>query len=79
MELEEGLEIIRREMRRQAEKNKKAAAKRAGKYQDSLMSTPLFEAIRVAITADALEALANVLTIEKIETWRLEQLKNKNI
>ncbi len=78
MNLEEGLEVIRREMLKQSEKHKQSASKKAGKYQSGVMSVSLFEAVRLAVTAEMLEGLGNALSVEKVAQWRLEQLEQKS-
>lgn len=67
--LEEGLEIIRREMTRQAENHRNSALKKVNAYKKNGNFSSLIEGARLDVTADALKGVGKALTVEKVKKW----------
>ena len=70
MNLEEGLKVIRRELKQQAENHQNSALKRVSAYEKNGDLNSLVEGARLDVIADALQGLGKALTIEKVRCWQ---------
>ena len=76
MTLQEGIEIICREMKSQSRKHRESALKRVGDYyRNNTNLNNLIEGVRLEVTAEALDGIAKALSVDKIKEWRDRQEK----
>ena len=74
MTLEKGLEIIRKELLKQAERHRGSASKQLHKYAMNRKLPNIIDCIRLEVISESLEGLGKVLTVEKISQWHKDQL-----
>lgn len=72
MEVEEVLEIIRKEMIQQAHKHSQAALAKVAEYKNNKKVDLLTKIFRLSFTAEALENFSHALTLERFAEWMLK-------
>ncbi len=70
--LQEGINIISREMIDQAKNHRISAVKRVDIYKRNGNIINLLEAVRLETIAESLEGLSIAMSVEKVKKWRDE-------